>query len=240
VNQAGSPILVARTDSIARRQPGCREGHVVTIWEWLTALMRRWPFVLIGLLCTLVAVYLVHKRPIAYQACGSVTVGAPRTKASPNVYYSQQASLVAVTGLATEQVMSQQVQDRLSADGLTAGYQAQVLNTGSSETPAYSVPEMDMCASSYSSEMSERTAKAVIGDFDAFLRSRQAASHVPRRYFLTETEIAAPLPEPVTGRPSQAYLGVGAIGLIITGAGTLWIDQFLRRRSSVRTIRRAG
>ena len=210
----------------------------MTVWEWLAAVRRRWPVVVIGLLCTLVAVYLVHKRPIVYQSCGSVTVGAPKTKASPNIYYSQQGSLVDATGLITAEVMSPQVQQKLSAEGFTASYQAQVLNTGTSETPAYSVPEMDLCTSSYSSELSAGTAGAVIGEFRGLLRAREVASHVPPRYFLTDTEIAVPVAAPVTGRPSQAYLGVGVMGLIITAASALWADQFLRRRAARRGIRR--
>jgi hypothetical protein len=210
----------------------------VTVWEWLAALLRRWPVVVIGLLCTVVAVWLVHKRPIAYEACGSVSVGAPRTKVNPNVYDNLDGSLVVATGLITQELMTQQVQQQVSAEGLTASYQAQVLNTGSTEVPSYSVPEMDMCASSYSPEMSLRTADAVIGEFGALLRAHQVAAHVPSRLFLTDRELAAPGSVPMLGRPSQAYLAVAVMGLIITVAGTLWIDQLLRRRAPRRRGRR--
>jgi hypothetical protein len=203
----------------------------MTVWQWLATLRLRWPVVVIGLLCTAVAVLLVHKRPIAYQACASVAVVAPKTTVAPNVYYDQLTSLVVATGLITDQVSSNQVQQRLSSEGLSASYQAQVLNTGSVEIPAYSVPEMNVCSSSYSSEMSLRTTDAVLQEFGTILRARQVAAHVQPGLFVTDTVIAAPASLPVTGRPSQAYLGVGAIGLLVTGASAVWADRWLRRRA---------
>ena len=52
------------------------------------------------MLCTASVLYLVHKRPIVYQACGSVVV----TSVSPetqNAYNSPVGSLIIVTGLIT-------------------------------------------------------------------------------------------------------------------------------------------
>jgi hypothetical protein len=203
----------------------------MTVWQWLATLRLRWPVVVIGLICTAVAVLLVHKRPIAYQACASVAVVAPKTAVAPNVYYNQLNSLVVTTQLITDQVSTSQVQQRLSSEGLSASYQAQVLNTGTTEMPSYSVPEMNVCASSYSSEMSLRTTDAVVQEFGTILHTNQVAAHVPPGSFVTVTVIAAPASLPVTGRPSQAYLGVGAIGLLVTGASAVWADRWLRRRA---------
>ena len=162
-----------------------------------------------------------------------MTVGAPKTKASPNIYYSQQGSLVDATGLITAEVMSPQVQQKLSAEGFTASYQAQVLNTGTSETPAYSVPEMDLCTSSYSSELSAGTAGAVIGGSAgccALARwhrtSRRGTFSPIRRSWGAGGGRAGS-----RGWLLQAYLGVGVMGFIITAASALWADQSVGRRA---------
>ena len=208
-----------------------REGRApVTIWEWRSALLRRWLVLTIGLLCTVCVVYVVHKRPVSFESCGSVVVGAPKTPARPNVYNNTEGSLVAATGLITDELQSASVQQQILAGGATGTYQAQVHNTGTTETPAYSEPEMDVCAYSINPVMSLRTSNAVLTEFGNLLRDREVAAHVQPQYFLTENVLAAPGPAPESGRPSQAYLGVGLIGLIISLSVALWIDRYLRRR----------
>lgn len=212
----------------------------MTIWEWLTALLRRWPILLAGILCTMGAVVLVHGRPIAYEACGSVVVSAPKTLTYPNIYNNLRGSLVAATGLIVQELTSAPVQRHLMSEGLAPSYQAEVHNTGTVETPGYTEPLMDVCTSSYDSGLALRTSNAVIREFGTILRTRQASAHVPRKSLLTDTVIVKPGAQPVTGRPSQAYLGVGLMGLIITGVVALWSDQLVRRRKRLRKLRRAA
>lgn len=176
--------------------------------------------------------YLVHKRPIVYQACGSVIVTAPTTSA-PNVYNSPQGSLIIVTGLVTQQLGSQQVQHQLQAQGFTAAYQAQLLNSATPEVPQYTEPLANVCASSYSSELSLRTANAVVQEFGTILRARQLENAAPKE-FITDSVVVPPISLPVTGRPSQAYLGVAAIGMILTAACVVWTEQLLRLRAQRR------
>lgn len=205
-------------------------GVSVTTWQWLAVMRRRWPVLVIGLLCTVCAVWAVHKRPISYQACGSIIVGAPTTQIHPNIYNNGQGSLVAAVGLVTEELQSPTAQQDLRAHGATAIYQAQMHNTGTTETPSYREPEMDACAYSRDPQMSVHTADAALTEFGAVLHAREVAAHVDRRYFMTVTVLAAPGAVADAGRPSQAYLGVGVIGLILAITGALWTDQYLLRR----------
>lgn len=217
----------------------------MTVWAWLAAMQRRWPVLVVGLLCTICAVYAVHKRHISFQACGSVVVGAPKSPISPNVYNNTQGSLVAATGLITDELQSSAVRQQLWAEGATAAYQAQVHNTGTTETPAYGEPEMDVCASSREPEVSLRTANAVLAEFGTLLRERELAAHVAPKDFLTDGVLASPGLVAETGRSSQAYLGVGVLGLIATAATALWADRYLRhlrwrRRARKYAVRRAA
>jgi hypothetical protein len=202
----------------------------VTIWEWLTAVLRRWPVLLAGMLCTICVVYAVHKRPVSFQACGSIIVGAPATPTSPNVYNNTEGSLVAATGLITDELQSATVQSKLQAEGATGTFQAQMHNTGTTETPAYSEPEMDVCATSIDPGVALRTSNAVLAEFATLLQDREAAAHVPAKYYLTEKILASPGSVPETGRPSQAYLAVLVLGMIVSAVAALWTDHYMRRR----------
>ena len=149
---------------------------------------------------------------------------------SPNVYSNSKQSLVGVAGVVTTVLASEQMQQQLQAEGLTASYTAQVHNTGTSETPAYSEPLADLCTSSYNPVLAVRTMQALIVQFGVILRDRQMALHVPKASLATETVIAPPTNLAVTGRPSQAYLGVLLFGVIAAIALAAWTDQFLQRR----------
>jgi hypothetical protein len=203
----------------------------VKIWDWLAAMRRRWLVLVVGLLCTVCVVWMVHKRPVSYQACGSVILSAPTTPTNPNGYNNAQASLIAATGLITLELQSPTVKQQLRADGATAEYKAEMHNTGTVETPAYWEPEMDVCASARDPETPVRTTDAVLTEFGSLLRAREVGAHVAPRYFLTDSVLASPGSVPELDRPSQAYLGVGVLGLIATATSALWIDRYLLRRT---------
>jgi hypothetical protein len=212
----------------------------MTIWQWLAAMRRRWPVLVVGLLCTVCAVWAVHKRPVSYEACGSVIVGAPTTPLNPNTYNNIQASLIAAVGLITTELQSSTMEQQLRANGDTATYQAQMHNTGTTETPVYGEPEMDVCASALDPVTPLKTVDAVQAEFGTLLRTRETAAHVASKYFLKESVLASPGSAPVLGRPSQAYLGVGALGLIATASSALWVDQYLLRRRPLRYASRTA
>jgi hypothetical protein len=201
----------------------------MTAAEWLAALRRSWLVLVAGLLCTMGAVVLVHWRPIAYQGCAAVAATPPPTGMDPNVYSNTRNSLVELTGIVTLVLMADQEQQDLRAAGLTATYTAQLHNTGTSETPGYSEPLADLCASSYDYTLTVSTVQALVSKFGQVLHERQAAVHVPAGSFATETVISPPSIQPVTGRPSQAYIGVGLFGLACATAITVWTDRYRRR-----------
>jgi hypothetical protein len=202
----------------------------MTAREWLAVLRRRWMVMAAVFLVTLAGVGLVHKRPIVYEDCASVAATAPLSKVSPNVYSNTKQSLIEVTGIVTTELASDQMQQQLQAEGLTAPYTAQVHNTGPSETPSYSEPLADLCTSTYDPALALRTVQTLIVQFGVILRDRQMAIHVPKASFATETVIAPPSNQAVTGRPSQAYIGVLLFGVIAAIALAVWSDPFLTRR----------
>jgi hypothetical protein len=201
----------------------------MTAREWVATLRRRWYVLAAILLCTTMALWVVHKRAIAYQACNILFVTAPPTQLVPNVYTNDEPSLIATTGIVTRQVMSQPVQARLRAEGVTASYDAEMRNNGTSETPQYGEPTLQVCSSSTDPAMAIRTTGAVTTLFGKILHDRQVVDHVPHNSYITLRTISPPTPTPVYGRPSQAYLGVGLIGLVVGVTLPFWIEPLLDR-----------
>jgi hypothetical protein len=207
------------------------KGAAMTVSGFLAVLRRRWLVVALVLMCTVVALALVHKRPIDYQACASVALITPKTSDFPNVYDNTQASLVATTGLVTEKVMSPATQRQLAAQGMTASYDAEVLNTGTDASPTFTEPLTTVCSTSYNAAVAGNTTDAVVASFGEILRTVQADAKVSPRDFITAKVIVPSTPLAILGRPSQALLGVGLIGLTLAISLAMWTDTFMRRRS---------
>jgi hypothetical protein len=207
----------------------------MTARGFTASLRRRWYVLAIVMLCTMAAVWAVHKRSITYQVCDAVFVTAPRTHTNPNVYTNENGALVATAGVVTDAVMSSAVQAQLRSEGLTADYDAAVINTGSNENPSYGEPTLQICSNSTSPTLALRTTAAVTAQFRTILYERQAAQHAAKDTLITATVIASPAPDPIYGRPSQAYIGVGFLGLIIGVALAVWSDQLLQRRRRRKT-----
>jgi hypothetical protein len=78
--------------------------------------------------------------------------------------------------------------------------------------------------------MSLRTDKALVAQFATILHDLQVSANVPAPSFATMTVIAPPGVAAVTGRPSQAYVGVAIFGVAVALALTMWFDLYQRKR----------
>lgn len=204
----------------------------------VTVMRRRWYVLAMALLCTAVAVLVVHKRPLSYEACAELFVMAPRTSLNPNVYTNEAGSLDSMTGLVTRALMSPAMQAKIRSEGY-AEYDAEMTNTGSNENPLYGEPSLQICSTSRDSDLAMRTAKVATQEYQLIMEQRQAQQKVNHKLMMTVSVVAAPVALPIRGHPSQAYLGVGLFGVIAGMAVTLWSDPFLvgRRRHSQRASR---
>lgn len=209
----------------------------MTLGAWLAVLRRR-RLVLIGvLLLTGFVMALVHGRPIAYEACGSVTLLPPIVGYQPNPYSGSLPPLVTTSGLLAQQVDSHQVQQRLAAEGLTAPYDAEVLNTGTMASPTYSEPLVNVCSFAYDPVLPLNTTNAAIKIFNERLKAIQDEAHVPQTGRITDQVIAPASSIPILGHSKVALLAVGAAGLIAAVALAMWSDRIIQSRTQYRQYR---
>lgn len=209
----------------------------MTAREWAATLCRRW-YVLIGvMLCTVGAVYAVHGRSITYRGCDQLFVGAPAPPQNRNVYTGTNTSVAMVTGMVSAELNSEQARNQLAAAGYPAFYNVLMTNTGESRFPAYTSPTLHICVSNTSAQAVLSTNAAASQKFITLLADMQAARNVPVKSRITVVRLAQAVPEPITGRPQQAYFGVVLMGLLVAVALALWSDPVLTRWQQQRRLR---
>ncbi len=193
--------------------------------EFAATLRRRWYVIAVAGLFTLVGIWAVHARPISYQGCeGLYLSGAPWVG---NVYLDGNPALAMVTGMVTQTVMSQPTQQRIQAMGVT-DYAVTETNTGEIRFPSYSQSTMQVCATSATPQGTVSAVQLVTVDIRAVLYQMQAIQHVPADSLIAASQLTPAVPEPITGRPSLAYLGVLLIGAVGAVPLALWSDRWHR------------
>jgi hypothetical protein len=113
-------------------------------------------------------------------------------------------------------------------------------NTGESRFPSYTSPTLHICVSSPSQQAVLSTNAVASQKFVRLLADMQTVRHVKAKSQITVTRLAQAVPEPIAGRPSQAYFGVALIGLLLAVAVALWSDPVLTRRQQRRKLRVAA
>jgi hypothetical protein len=134
-----------------------------------------------------------------------------------------------VTGMVSAELNSVQVRNQLAAADSATFYNVLMTNTGESRFPSYTSPTLHICVSSTSPQAVLHTNAVASQKFITLLADMQAARHVPVKSRITVVRLAQAVPEPITGRPPQAYFGVVLMGLLVAVALALWSDPVLTR-----------
>ena len=192
-------------------------------------LRRRRYVLLLALLCTITGLWAVHKRPITYAGCEALYLAGPPS--ASNTYLDDDPSLAITTGMVTQTMMSQPMQQELRTSKLGASYTVIQTNTGDIRWPSYSLPTLQVCSYARSSQTVLLTVNMVTDKFRSVLYEMQLDQRTRPRSFIVADTFAPAVPYPILGRPSQAYLGVILIGLIGGIGLTLLLDPILRRRA---------
>jgi len=198
--------------------------------EFAAVLRRRWYVLALAGLFTLAGMWAVHARPISYQGCEDTYFAAAST--GGNALLENYPSLAGVTGMVTQTMMSQPMQQQMQAKGVT-DYAVTETNTGEVRFPQYTQPTMQVCTTSATPQGAVSAAQRVTTGIGSVLYQMQAAQHVPADSFITAVQLTPAVRVPITGRPSLAYLGVLLIGAVAAVPLALWSDPlftYLRGR----------
>jgi hypothetical protein len=192
--------------------------------ELATVLRRRWYVLALAGLLTLLGAFAVHMRPLSYQGCENLYLSG--TPSVDNVYFNNNQSLPIMTGIVTQAMMSQPMQQRIHAGGIT-DYAVTQTNTGEIRFPSYDQPTLQVCATSATPDGTLSGVQLITTDIRSVLYEMQATQHASADSFIRVIQLTGAVPVPIIGQPSLAYLGVLLIGGITAVSLALWSHPFL-------------
>lgn len=199
--------------------------------EVVLALVRRWYVLLLALALTAAgALHVLHPRP-SYLSSAVIVVKPPVTGNQPNQFANLQPPLAAVSYGIVEQLRSPAGAAELRDAGVSDGsYTLVPRNSGTSVTPAYLIPSLQVQVRRPDPAAADTEVRAIIAVFGDHLARMQTAQEIPAGSRMSADLLVPPNAVPVTGSRSRALAGVAITGATFGILAALWTDRLLRRR----------
>lgn len=198
--------------------------------EVFSVLCTRWYAVMAVFLVTALLSWPVYHPKAEYQASVVLVLTPPNQPGVPNTLAATTPS-IAATGQAVDLILQSQAEvQSLRQDGVTDQYTLAPYNSGTDETPAYTIPSEQLTVSSGDANFAVRELTLLSGAFYAKLQSMQAGVDVPVKAQITAGLLAQPSVAKLHGAKSRGLAGMMLVGLGFAVAVPLWLDRWLARR----------
>jgi len=198
--------------------------------EIFTVLLRRWAVLAAGLVVTAsVGWVAIHPTP-TWKAVSVLTLRGPRSEASPNQFSDGRPSIALTGALISERLASGSGDAQLRQDGVRGRYQLAPRNSGTSATPAYAIPSVEISVITTSQVVAMRSVNLILERFRSELALVQDEWGVQAGERITGAILAPPglIAMPVV--KSRVLLGIALFGGTASVLLALWIDMFLAWR----------
>ncbi|MEV5972694.1 hypothetical protein [Streptomyces sp. NPDC051921] len=193
-------------------------------------LLRRWYVLVLAALVTGAACYPALRPAPRYQSSAVLVVKPPRTDNQPNQLTNLQPSLAMVSFAVVQQLQSPAGRAELREAGVRGTYRITPRNSGTSATPYYSIPTLQIEAERSAPEAADRTVQAIIGVYSRHLNALQAAQGVPAATLLTVDLVNRPGTVALPPNRSRAFAGVGFLGALSGVVSALWAERYATAR----------
>ncbi|MFC8507784.1 hypothetical protein ACFU3J_11365 [Streptomyces sp. NPDC057411] len=203
-------------------------------------LLRRWYVLLLAVLVTGAACYPALRPAPRYQSSAVLVVKPPRTDNQPNQLTNLQPSLAMVSYAVVQQLQSPAGRAELRAAGVHGTYRLTPRNSGTSATPYYSIPTLQIESEQTRPEEADRQVQLIIGVYGRHLSALQAAQRVPASTLLTVDLVNRPGTVALPPNRTRAVAGVGALGTLTGVMSALWIERLASARRGRRGQRLSG
>ncbi|MFF7450171.1 MULTISPECIES: hypothetical protein [unclassified Streptomyces] len=198
------------------------------------ALLRRWYVLLLALVLTAAGAYPVLRPAPEYLSSAVVVLKPPVTGNQPNQLTNLQPPLATLSYGVIQQLQSPAGHAELEAAGVHGGYQLIPRNSGTSATPRYLIPSVQVQARRGSAVAADTAVGQVIEMYARHVAKVQDAQGVAAGSRISASVLVAPSAALVQGTKSRALAGVALLGATAGILGALWVDQFaLRRRRAL-------
>lgn len=198
--------------------------------ELIRALRRRWyVLVLAAVVAAAGAVQVLRPTP-AYVSTSIVVLKPPVTSNQPNQFTNLQPPLAAVSLAAVQQLDSSDGEAELRAAGVEGTYRLIPRNSGTSVTPRYLIPSLQVQADHTDPAVADSSVLKIVEVYGKHLADLQAEQRIPMAARMSVTVLVPPAAVAKTGTKSRGLAGTALLALAVGAAGALWSDGFLTRR----------
>lgn len=201
------------------------ERDVLTPEGLARVLLRRWYVLVLAMLLTGAACYPALRPAPRCQSSAVLVVKPPRTGNQPNQLTNLQPSLALVSYAVVQQLQSPAGQAELRAAGVRGTYRITPRNSGTSATPYYSIPTLQVESEQSRPEEADRQVQLIIGVYGKHLNALQAAQRVPSATLLTVDLVNRPGTVALPPNRTRAVAGAGALGTLAGVMAALWIER---------------
>lgn len=205
------------------------------------ALLRRWYVVVGALLLTVAGAYFVIRPTPQYVGSAVVVLKPPVTRSQPNQYTNLQPPLAVVSYGVVQQLRSPAGAAELRAAGVTGTYHLVPRNSGTSATPRYLIPSLQVQSQASSADVAVTSVRRIVDVYSKHVEQLQTAQRVPAGARITPSVLTSPSAAEVRGSKSRGLAGTALLGLSAGVTGALWLDRYaMSRRKAPRGRRRSS
>ncbi|MGQ5637592.1 MULTISPECIES: hypothetical protein [unclassified Streptomyces] len=194
------------------------------------ALLRRWYVLLLALLLTAAGAYKVLHPAPRYLSSAVVVLKPPVTGSQPNQLTNLQPPLATLSYGVIQQLQSPAGRRELDTAGVHGPYQLVPRNSGTSATPRYLIPSVQVQAQRGGAVEADTAVQRVVDAYSRHVARLQDAQGIAPAARISASVLVAPSAAPVQGTRSRALAGTGLLGATAGILGALWCDRYLLRR----------
>ncbi|MFF8865141.1 hypothetical protein ACF08B_24130 [Streptomyces sp. NPDC015139] len=204
------------------------------------ALLRRWYVVVLALLLTAAGAYRVVRPAPQFTGSAVVVLKPPVTRNQPNQLTNLQPPLALVSYGIVEQLQSPAGARELRAAGVRGTYHLVPRNSGTSATPRYLIPSLQVQSQASGSDAAVTAVRRIIDVYTEHVERLQTAQGVSAGARITAAVLVAPSAAEVQGDRGRGLAGTALLGAAAGVLGALWLDRYLLGRRTVSPGRHAG
>jgi hypothetical protein len=198
--------------------------------EFVRALLRRWYVLLVALLLTAGGAYHVLRPTQLYLSTAVVVLKPPVTGNQPNQFANLQPTLAAVSYAVISQLESPAGVAELTAAGVHGTYHIVPRNSGTSATPHYLIPTLQVQSELPDPGVADSTVRQIIAVYAQHLLALQTEHQVAAASMMSIDVLVPPNAVEVHGTKSRGMVAVALIGGSAGVLAALWTDQILLAR----------
>jgi len=198
--------------------------------EVAEALLRRWYVLVFALVLTAAGAYQVLHPAPRFLSSAVVVLKPPVTGNQPNQLTNLQPPLATLSYGVVQQLDSPAGRKELEAAGVHGAYQLIPRNSGTSATPRYLIPSLQVQVKGASAAEADTAVSRVIDVYTRHVTALQEAEGIPAGSRISASVLVAPSAAPVQGTRTRALAGTALLGGIGGVLATLWFDRFASRR----------